>query len=314
MRISKEDIERARQPDLLTYLQTYEPGELVRVGRGTYTTKTHDSLRISNGKWNWFSRKIGGVSALDYLIKVRGMMFIDAVKQIIGNVEIKPPEYRREYLESEREPFRMPNVADNIEKVKKYLARRGISAEIADYCHYRGLLYQTVNKGYANALFVGYDSDGHPRYGALRGLGGNFKGEVKGSDKRYAFCMNERIKPRHIHLFESAIDALSFAELDRLRGNDWRSRTLLSLAGVYKTDSAVPAPLRRFLGEHPTVDTVHLHLDNDETGRGASKAIMRGLKERYAVLDEPNPHGKDINDELMFAKGLTQKGKEYERE
>ena len=63
-----EAIERARQVDLLTYLQTCEPQELVHVSGNVYCTKTHDSLRISNGKWCWFSRGIGGYSALDYLI------------------------------------------------------------------------------------------------------------------------------------------------------------------------------------------------------------------------------------------------------
>lgn len=57
--------------DLLTYLQNYEPQELIHVSGGTYCTREHDSLKISNGKWNWFSRGIGGKTALDYLIKVK---------------------------------------------------------------------------------------------------------------------------------------------------------------------------------------------------------------------------------------------------
>ena len=39
-----EAIERARQVDLLTYLQTCEPQELVHVSGNVYCTKTHDSL------------------------------------------------------------------------------------------------------------------------------------------------------------------------------------------------------------------------------------------------------------------------------
>ena len=73
--VTQEQIERARQMDLLTYLQTYEPDELVHFSGDVYTTRTHDSLKISNGKWCWWSRDIGGRSALDYLIKVRGMAF-----------------------------------------------------------------------------------------------------------------------------------------------------------------------------------------------------------------------------------------------
>ena len=66
-----EAIERARQVDLLTYLQTCEPQELVHVSGNVYCTKTHDSLRISNGKWCWFSRGIGGYSA--WTISLRSM-------------------------------------------------------------------------------------------------------------------------------------------------------------------------------------------------------------------------------------------------
>ena len=67
--IPPEVVARAREMDLLTYLRTYEPQELVHFGGSTYCTREHDSLKISNGKWCWFSRGIGGYSALDYLIK-----------------------------------------------------------------------------------------------------------------------------------------------------------------------------------------------------------------------------------------------------
>jgi len=77
---------------LLIYLQNYEPHELVHVSGGEYTTKTHDSLRISNnGLWNWCSQGIGGKMALDYLIKVKGFSFVEAVEQIVGSTAIAPP-------------------------------------------------------------------------------------------------------------------------------------------------------------------------------------------------------------------------------
>ncbi|OUP03903.1 hypothetical protein B5F35_17865 [Anaeromassilibacillus sp. An200] len=81
-----EAIERARQVDLLTYLQTCEPQELVHVSGNVYCTRTHDSLRISNGKWCWFSRGTGGYSALDYLIKVNGYSFLEAI--VTANDEV----------------------------------------------------------------------------------------------------------------------------------------------------------------------------------------------------------------------------------
>lgn len=51
--VTREQIDRAKQWDLLSYLQTYEPGELKKTGLREFCTVTHDSLKISNGKWHW---------------------------------------------------------------------------------------------------------------------------------------------------------------------------------------------------------------------------------------------------------------------
>ena len=77
---TEKQIKQARSIDLLTYLQTYEPTELIHVRGNTYCTREHDSLKISNGKWMWWSRGFGGSSALDYLIKVKGIPFIRAME------------------------------------------------------------------------------------------------------------------------------------------------------------------------------------------------------------------------------------------
>lgn len=71
-------LEQARQIDLFSYLRAYEPSNLVKV-KGTtnvYCTAEHDSLKISNGKWYWWSRGFGGYSALDYLMKVKEYGFV----------------------------------------------------------------------------------------------------------------------------------------------------------------------------------------------------------------------------------------------
>ena len=82
--VTPEDVARAKEMDLLTYLQTYEPGNLVHFSGNTYSTREHDSLKISKGKWHWFSRGIGGRTALDYLIKVEGYPFPQAVETLVG--------------------------------------------------------------------------------------------------------------------------------------------------------------------------------------------------------------------------------------
>ena len=104
--VSKEEIANAREMDLLTYLRSYEPDELVRFSGETYCTRTHDSLKISNGKWYWFSQNIGGRSALDYLVKVKEISFPEAVKMLNGQAvqpicyEKPPPAPRKLLLPS----------------------------------------------------------------------------------------------------------------------------------------------------------------------------------------------------------------------
>ena len=44
--IPPEVIEQARQIDLLSYMQAFEPGELVRISVNNYTTRTY-TLRFS---------------------------------------------------------------------------------------------------------------------------------------------------------------------------------------------------------------------------------------------------------------------------
>ena len=63
--IPPEVVEQARQIDLLTYLQSCEPQELVRISGNNYTTRTHDSLRTSFSKpasitANTSSASVGG--------------------------------------------------------------------------------------------------------------------------------------------------------------------------------------------------------------------------------------------------------------
>lgn len=62
--VTKEQIEQAKEIDLLTYLRMFEPNNLKHIGSDSYCTVEHDSLKISNHKWHWFSRGIGGRTAL----------------------------------------------------------------------------------------------------------------------------------------------------------------------------------------------------------------------------------------------------------
>ena len=138
-------------------------------------------------------------------------------------------------------------------------------------------------------IFVGYDSENIPRYASYRSTGKRRSlGDAAGSDKRFSFRI-ENPESRDLHVFESAIDLLSYATLVKRAGGDWKKENLMSLAGVYsgKADGTVkvPAALVRTLSENPKIRRIFLHLDNDIAGRRAVKGLAESLKDMAEVYD-----------------------------
>ncbi len=307
--IAPEVITEAKRMDLLTYLREFEPGELVKFSRNTYTTKTHDSLKISNGKWMWWSRGIGGKSALDYLIKVRGMDFVEAVQTIMGNGSVSYPTYENSNS-YEQQPLLLPERSPTSDVVVEYLFGRGIDYEIINECLDKELIIESLP--YHNVVFIGYDENKEPKYAAYRATNqSRIMGDCTGSKKQYSFRLTAE-NTGEVHLFECAIDLLSYATLLKLDGKDWRQFNLVSLAGVYSPkqkieDSKVPVTLSRLLEKDKTIRRIVLHLDNDVAGRKATKALQTILPKEYEVVDEPPAYGKDVNDFLCKRLGIKEK-------
>ncbi len=307
--IAPEVITEAKRMDLLTYLREYEPGELVKFSSNIYTTRTHDSLKISNGKWMWWSRGIGGKSALDYLIKVRGMDFVQAVQTIMGNGSVSFPTCKN-IKSYEEQPLLLPQKSPTTEVVFDYLFGRGIDYEIINHCLEQELIIESLP--YHNAVFIGYDENKEPKYAAYRATNqSRIMGDCTGSKKQYSFRLTAE-NTGEVHLFECAIDLLSYATLMKLEGKDWRQFNLVSLAGVYSPkqkieDSKVPVTLGRLLEKDKTIRRIVLHLDNDIAGRKATKALQTILSDKYEVVDDPPQYGKDVNDFLCKRLGIKDK-------
>jgi len=301
-------IEQARQMDLLSYLRAYEPSNLVRVGGNVYCTREHDSLKISNGKWYWWSRGIGGVSALDYLIKVKDYGFVEAVEALTGvSTEwIPPPQSPKK---DEPKVLLLPSKNKDCNRVMQYLFGRGIDYQLIQDCVADGMIYESAD--YHNAVFIGKDKSGTPKYAALRStLGSTFKQDASGSDKRYSFRLLTKEPKDTVHLFEAAIDLLSYATYLKCEGKDYGEENLLSLSGVYQpkkelSESKVPIALSTYLKENPQIKTVVLHLDNDKTGRLCTAALKELLQNEYEIVDDPPPVGKDFNDFLLSYLGIS---------
>ena len=200
VQIDPDVLERVRQIDLLSYLREFEPSNLVKV-KGTsnvYCTAEHDSLKISNGKWYWWSRGFGGYSALDYLIKVKEYDFVEAVEILTGQAlaDWKPPP-----------------TAEKKMSQRCFSCRRSLRTA-TEFCSiFSGVVltissYRSVSQTarfmrvrLSQCCFIGKDESGTPKYAALRGtLGSTFKQDASGSDKRYSFRLLAK-KPADIVAF-----------------------------------------------------------------------------------------------------------------
>ena len=308
--IEKEKIEEVKQIDLLTFLRSYDPQELVRCGGNSYCLKSHDSLKISNGKWMWYSRGIGGRSALDYLIKVRDMSFYDAVLLLLGETKLLPKAEKKEPCVTQKEVvFTLPKPHSDNHKVITYLMKRGIHPDIIRYFINKEMLYEDAL--HHNAVFVGFDEKNTARYASYRSTGHKrILGDVSGSNKAFAF-RNYTGKERTVHVFESAIDLLSYATVLLIFGKDFTKKNLLSLEGISgekmseKSNAKVPVALENYLETHPETDQIVLHLDNDFAGKNATEKIKNLFENKIFVKNSPPVSGKDVNDFLV---GILEKG------
>lgn len=312
-----DEVKKAKEMDLYTYLKNYEPEELVHFSRETYMTRTHDSLKISNGMWYWFSRGIGGKTALEYLIQVREMSFIQAVETILGYSNNRPPITYQQTKKVENIRLILPKKSDTNDRVINYLSSRGIDKDIISECIDNNLIYEDLPNH--NVVFVGYDKNNNPRYAGVRGTNNSrYMKDAYGSHKAFSFKLDGIENNNEVHLFESAIDLLSYATLKKLNNKEWYNDNLLSLAGVYQPakkidESKIPLALNYYLNQNQNIKKIYLHFDNDSAGRIATMALKTILPKQYEVIDDPPKIGKDYNDFLCAELGINYK-KRYERE
>lgn len=310
--IPPEQLAAVRQVDLLTYLMVTSPGSLKKTAPHEWRTVEHGSLAISNGKWHWFAGNVGGRSALDYLIKVEGMTFMDAFHQVAASMQMPVPETilrNNELSEQAPKPFALPRQASSTKRVEDYLVNRGIDRELVRFCIQQGSLYESYE--HHNAVFVGMDSSNQARFASLRGTypGSKFRMDVAGSDKRYNFlfvppgCDIQTVP--NLAVFESPIDALSFITLNQkyriCPALPWYDLPCLSCSGT------AHIPVLHYLQEHPNAEHLLVCFDNDAAGRKgilrigqnirASPDLLRQVKQLRSGIPPPE-RGKDWNEVL----------------
>ena len=80
---TKAQIERARQPDLLTFLRRYKPDELIPTGPGAYKLRSHDSLKISHHQWKQMRpyRRTNAIDGILIIFQIISKSCVDSFLQ-----------------------------------------------------------------------------------------------------------------------------------------------------------------------------------------------------------------------------------------
>lgn len=303
--VTREQIAQARRMTAIEYLLKYESYDLKRCGRGEYELRSHDSLKINEetGKWHWKSRDIGGRTALDFLIHVRGQAFLDAVRQLCDEQPLFDPAL---IAEKPRKALLLPCPSPDCDRAVSYLHSRGISMNVLDFCREQGLFYEDMP--HHNVVFVARDKEGTPRFACKRGTWGrDYKRDVEGSEKKYGCRISPDGESDIAAVYESIIDAMSHATLDEQEGRPWKDKYRLALGGIYapgpemaraaRRPAKPPAALEQFLSEHPHIRRIEICTDNDFAGRYAAKRIEEHYRDKYELaLLLPVPEGFDYND------------------
>jgi len=293
---TQNQINKAKDIDLLDYVRQ-RGYSLIQSAANEYRLKEHDSLVISNNKWKWFSRDIGG-DTLDFVTKYEGKGFKEAMEMLLGEKgreQIK--EYDTNKVEKEiKKISEIPEKADNYRRLFAYLAKtRRIDPSIIQDMINDGKLYQ--EKEHNNCVFLGKNKDGEIKYCLKIGTSTfkKYKGEIKGSDKAYNVELCSSQDSSKLYIYESIIDAMSHATMIKIQGGNYKEHNRISLGGV------ADVKLEQFLKDNPNIKIIVSCLDNDEAGIEATEKIKEKYTKKGYQIKRTLPFSKDLNDDLIAA-------------
>lgn len=293
---TQNQINKAKNMDLLDYVRQ-RGYSLFQSAANEYRLKEHDSLVISNNKWKWFSRDIGG-DTLDFVTKYEGKSFKDAMEILLGE---KGKEKVKEYdvcskEQKIKEISELPEKADNYRRLFAYLAKtRRIDPAIIQDMINDGKLYQ--EKVHNNCVFLGKNTEGKIKYCLKVGTSTykKYKGEIEGSDKAYGVELCIAPESEKVYIYESIIDAMSHATMIKIQGGNYKDHNRISLGCV------ADLKLEQFLEDHPNIKVIVSCLDNDKAGIEATEKIKEKYTKEGYQIKRILPFSKDFNDDLVAA-------------
>lgn len=313
MPFSKEQISIANRVNLIEFAKS-NGYILENGGRRAYHAKQSGGLyffKDSNRYYHFSTDTSGG--PIDFVMQFLNMDFKEAVSYLL---ETESPHYQPPtQLVKDRGQLNPPEKALNFRRVAWYLIQvRGIDSEIISCLMHEKKLYQDKS---GNCVFIGYDTEGTPKYCSLRGTRPEhpFKQDRPYSDKSYPFHIVG--KSQKIYVCESPIDAMSHATLAKLAGQDWKTDHRISLGCL--SDQA----LERFLHYHSNITEIVFCLDNDKDATfqngsptpnwGQDTAVKFAAKytSQGYVTSVETPLGKDINEDLCTRRCILEEDRTW---
>ncbi len=278
MGYTQEQIERANQVNLEQFIRS-QGEQLIKSGN-EYRWKRHDSLTIKGNKWFRHSQS-KGCYPIEFVMEFFDKTFPEAVQMLIGEESVAVSE-----AVDEPKKFCLPPRCESNTRIKKYLTEeRKLPQDLIERFIADGSIYEDAK--YHNAVFVGTDINGVPRYAHCRGITDKFRMDVTGSDKSFGFCY--RGKGTELYVFEAPIDMLSHIAL---YSAGWEEHSYLSLVGIS------PKALERFLSERKDIESVFIATDNDVAGNHAAEKLAELIPQEISVY-RFLPHAKDWNEDLV---------------
>lgn len=175
--LEEDIIERAKNTDMIALLESEEGFSFKSTyGEREFKCIEHNSLVVNGNRhrWYWNSRQVGGNNAIDYLVKIRGMNFRDAVLHLVGDREqtaYTPIRKAETENVSVSKPVRFvlpeqahfPDGRRNYSNIIAYLNKgREIDMNIINTLIASGQIYQGVQ--YNGLHIVGYNDEGMAFY------------------------------------------------------------------------------------------------------------------------------------------------------
>ncbi|MES1051406.1 DUF3991 domain-containing protein [Bacillus thuringiensis] len=287
-RVSEEEIMKAKDVDLLSYLEA--KGETFKKEGQYYRHTEHDSLLIRDNMYVWNSRQEKGYGAINFAKMYYGMSFVQAVTDI-NEGNYKEFDRSKSAVNQKQEKFEYPKYLEvnNHTAIKKYLVdERKIDERLVNWLINKDLIVQDKRN---NVVYKWKDQGGKGQIIGMSRQGtvkmdnkrGSFKQIVPNYEKIHAGFTVDVGEPNKIYFYEDPIDMLSHWSIKQ---NEIKNARLVSMHGL--KPKTVIESIMDASKEGYQIKEVIMAVDNDKAGRDFVEHMEKlvGCKRELPTLEK----------------------------